>query len=602
MDLSQALGDALWRPSFILKYNHLKEKLADEAESLISPPWDQSALNPKNRVNSLPLPSAGSSWRIDGATKMGTQFYAIPQCILDDVPPLRVDVFAPDQEEYPPGLRHSLDSSDAVVLRDSRAIGNLGISRHLSAALQSFSERQPDFLAQLKAATLPFGSRLVVRHVCANIQDFEFNLEPAYEVERRSQTLTALQKRWAAQLAPEEWPPTIGLADLRLVSQLHDTVSIVSLAADRTSRSVFKTAPSGAFDHLYHELHFLLTCPPHPNIMPRPTHIVTKICTFGGRRGVFGFLLPLYSAGSLRDILPARRLAGMLSFQQQVRWSRDIAAALIHVHENCRSFYPDLRLDNVLLDERGPGGSLLLCDFEQRGNWSEWGSPEVRYRQYAEHLQSFLATSPHGGEALATLIEGYSRHSLMPNLSGGVVQEANRAWFTLSRKSQEKAAVFSLGLFIYCVFEGLSNVCRSVVNAYPIEPDVEFPYFRRTPPQVRRIIRNCTIDAPEWQGDENVSSSEIDSSRKSLEKNLLPRRVVRIRNKVYAENTTHPAGSLDGLRDVLDTAAEWWATELKAAQRFLASKEWQRGEFGTLRPTLREVLVMLADLEYDEGA
>lgn len=44
------------------------------------------------------------------------------------------------------------------------------------------------------------------------------------------------------------------------------------------------------------------------------------------------------------------------------------------------------------------------------------------------------------------------------------VQAANRPWFLLPAAAQEKTAVYSAGLFIYTVFEGLSNVRHNIAN------------------------------------------------------------------------------------------------------------------------------------------
>jgi hypothetical protein len=53
--------------------------------------------------------------------------------------------------------------------------------------------------------------------------------------------------------------------------------------------------------------------------------------------------------------------------------------------------------------------SVILCDFEQRGNWHEWSSPEVLYRQYIENIRSNKTIRP--GDRWYDLVELYSRKS-----------------------------------------------------------------------------------------------------------------------------------------------------------------------------------------------
>jgi hypothetical protein len=143
--------------------------------------------------------------------------------------------------------------------------------------------------------------------------------------------------------------------------------------------------------------------------------------------------------------------------------------------------------------------------------------------------------------------------------------------------------VYSLGLFLYCLFEGLSNVRVNIANAFPCEPGVEFPEFRKTPPAVQAIIERCTIDAPEW----NLAEASVRA-----------RRVVQVQDKLFPEGLT---GSTQDLADitklVLDTGMEWWQSELVKAEKFLEGEEWRSGIFGRERPTLREVLEFIEGVE-----
>ena len=96
--------------------------------------------------------------------------------------------------------------------------------------------------------------------------------------------------------------------------------------------------------------------------------------------------------------------------QYTVEYVRQENERLIHVCEWMGTFYSDLRPENVLLsqnnkdttsflDNRGRfqlnrEESIVLCDFEQRGNWHEWCAPEILYSQYFENIRSQLQHYP----------------------------------------------------------------------------------------------------------------------------------------------------------------------------------------------------------------
>ncbi|KAK5702416.1 hypothetical protein LTR17_022343 [Elasticomyces elasticus] len=406
---------------------------------------------------------------------------------------------------------------------------------------------------------------------------------PWHDVEQQSKPVKSLQKLWERDIQPESWPETIALESLRLVRQLHDSVSVVSLASSPTHLYAFKSTVEDLV-YVYHELRFLLAAPPHPNVMPRPEYVVTRRSVFGGKQGVVGFLLPYYPIGAIRDILPARARANALPVRQKIEWCIQTTMALIHVHEQGGAFYSDLRPDNVLLSAfRDADGQcsecIVLCDFEQRGNWHEWCSPEVLYRQYVENIRSCKA-------ALSTrwqrLIDAYSPASTAP-LSP--LESKNLAWFSLSPAAQDKAMAFTLGLFIYCIFEGLSNVRVNIANAYSHDPDIEFPAFRRTPAVVQTLIHHCTADAPEWP--ENVHA--LSPPRVA--------RIIRIHDRLYGAQYQASGCTVDVVEDVLQTGLRWWATEMERAEDFLNSEAWRRQDFGRERPTLRSVLSSLKDIE-----
>ncbi|KAL4911527.1 hypothetical protein BDW74DRAFT_9169 [Aspergillus multicolor] len=568
MELSHLIVDAVWRPSFLLKYHELQDHLQSSSGRIGPPSWDYSFLNPRNRVETLDI--ASSRWRIDGATICGTCVYAIPLDLLPDLPPLRILLYLSDQTEYPAALRQSLDASIGVPLRDGTAISRLGLAKHLCRALDHHCAQNPGFLQEY--LKLPFGSRLIFEDITQDVANMKLEVERDYQVESEMKTLHTLQQSWS-DVASVAWPPAVDINNLRLVKQLNEAVSLVEVPGQPPA--IFKAA-SDSLHHTYHELHFLLSCPPHPHIMPRPLAVVTKKSAFGGKNGVVGFLLQHFQGGSLREILPVRQRSTILSDSVKLRWCRQVASALSHLHE-VGAFYSDLRPDNVLLDAEE---NAVLCDFEQRGNWYEWSAPEIRYRQYAENIRARLPdriiNSPYD-----RLLRGYAcSHSLSTSAcytaAESPIEGRNRAWFALPPSAREKATVYSLGLFIYCVFEGLSSVQRNVANQFPFEPEVEFPTYRRTPEEVRKIIQHCMGVTPVW----HTIGKQSESTR-----------VVRVNGLLYPETQTDlEPDTRASFNVVMETLVNFWGTELMQAEKFLDDLRWETGDFGRERASLRDVV------------
>ncbi|KAL2821115.1 kinase-like domain-containing protein [Aspergillus granulosus] len=574
MELSHLIVDAIWRPSFVLKYHELKNHLQPSSGRIGPPSWGRSFLNPRNRADTLDTTS--SRWRVDGTTICGNCIFAIPLDLLPDLPPLRIFLYVADQTEYPAALREGLDACTGVPLRDAKAIAELGLVKHLCRALDSHCARHPEFLQQY--LKLPFGSQLIFEDITPDPADMRLDIERDYDIESNMDTVQSLQQSWS-DVSSDAWPPTVDVYDLRLIQQLNEAISLVE--APGYQYVIFKAATK-SLHHTYHELHFLLTCPPHPHIMPRPLAIVTKKSVFGGKCGVVGFLLQHFVAGSLRDILPARQRAGTLPNSLKLRWGRQVASALVHLNR-AGTFYSDLRPDNVLVDSEE---NVILCDFEQRGNWYEWCAPEVLYRQYAENIRSRLPdriiNSP-----FDRLLERYRHtHTLAASTcytpAETPVEARNRAWFALPPVAQEKATVYSLGLLLYTIFEGLSNVQRNVANQFPIEPDVEFPTIRRTPDAIEKIISQCTGDVPDWK----ATGLQSESSR-----------VVRVGGLLYPKAQTDlPRDTWETFETIMASFLNFWSIELARAEKFPECPEWETGDFGRKRPRLCEVLEALENI------
>jgi hypothetical protein len=177
------------------------------------------------------------------------------------------------------------------------------------------------------------------------------------------------------------------------------------------------------------------------------------------------------------------------------------------------------------------------------------------------------------------LIDGYAPPHISCNFNAAAespVEAANRPWFLLTHPQREKAAVYSLGLFVYTLFEGLSNVRKSVNNQWPHDPDIEFPAVCHTPPVIMDIVRRCTL------------SPYSETARDQ------PRRLVRVGSLLYPEGDTalekHTTATVVV---VLDTAFAWWSNELARAEEHLGTEEWRQGTFGQSRLSLRGLMQAL---------
>jgi hypothetical protein len=570
MDIISSLLDIINEPTII--FGDQDQFLSNYVASSLPASWDLSPLNPKNRIESLD--NSNCKWRIDGCARFGTQFYAIPTHVPDLVP-IRIDVFIPSQDHHPFELRDALDSSYSLFVKGAE-VANMGIAKHVCRALDYHSERDPEFWKTYQ--NLPFGSRILIDDITSNIKDMSLSFLPAHSLEKKLLSIKSLQRLWASQVPPEGWPSTIDISELRLLHQLHDSISLINIPShSSTEKYIFKSSTTDP-KYLYHELLLLLTLPSHPNIISKPLFLVTKKSSFGGKNGVCGFILPYHPIGSLRDILPSRASTGTLTFKQQLKWSQQITSAIIHIREKSGTFYSDLRPDNVLLTplKEGDGEDVILVDFEQRGNWREWCAPEVLYPIYLDQLRSpSVNLSPHW----ENILQSHPAISI-ETTNENVGWTGKPTWLALDPCEQENAEVYNLGLFLYCVFEGQCSVQKSLLNEWPYNPTIDFPEFRRTPEKLREIIRRCTIDSPEWNREPEHKGGGYGG-------------VVRRRGKVYPRRQYADS---DVRKEIWDSARRWWEEELWMMETFLKDNSPSQGR-EIRRPTLREVLAFLESAE-----
>ncbi|KAK4449299.1 ribosomal protein S6 kinase alpha-5 [Podospora aff. communis PSN243] len=568
-----------------------------------SSPWSESQLNPKNRIDSLD-PPLNPLWRVDGCTGLGTQYYAVP-LFLGDIPPMRFDVFIPEEASSCPLLRQLLDLNAAFHIKDGVRVRRLGVSVHILRTLQAWMlNAGRGGFASLSDMykNHPFGSRIIFENLDVDIRKIKITIAPTHYLEKQLLALSRLPS--ALGVTPELFPPVIDIADLTLVQQLHDSICLVRLRSSSGLKSqpraeeserlwVLKALTSGT-KYLYAELRNLLHLEPHPHVISHPDYLVTKYCRFGGKTGVVGFLIPYHRRGSLRDILPLLRVHGQLNLTTQLKWAIQLASAVLHVRERGRIFYPDLRLDNVLLSNTD---DIVMVDFEQRGVWCEFAAPEVNALEYTRILasddslsQNAEPTIPEGireryAERLTRLLPDWEtlqdteEYSQLPH----DYDSFNVPWQCLDAVEQEAAEVYMLGRVLWCIFEGQSAPQHAAVwQSYKWEPDYEFPEFRRTPLPLRDLIDRCTRGR----------------------RDVLSRLIARRGSRLVLRATPH--GKSSDAAEVLRVAREWWVDEVKASDAFLQMREEMkgRGEWGGNyfdRPSLREVAEALEEFRASVG-
>jgi hypothetical protein len=267
---------------------------------------------------------------------------------------------------------------------------------------------------------------------------------------------------------------------------------------------------------------------------------------------------------------------GTLHVADQLKWAIQLTSALVHTRDQKR-LYSDLRLDNILLSDTN---DLVLVDFEQRGLWCSFGSPELNYLDYAFMIATDLdipaATREKYDRLLERSIPGFK--ALLGNKYTNFGDGFFVPWSGLSGSEREAAVVFMLGRVLWCIFEGQSCPEVAFWQSYPYEADLEFPAFQKTPPEMRVLICRCT------------SCREINDSWHEGG-------VVRKGNRLVLR----AGNGKEGPEAVQAEATRWWKRELKEAEMFLERRleEGAKDNDGSLiqRPNLNEVLEKLEDFQ-----
>ncbi|OPB42096.1 hypothetical protein A0O28_0032130 [Trichoderma guizhouense] len=562
MELSQQSIHDVIHPTAAFSDESIWEQSAANAavDAARETSWDESPLNPKNRIDSLE-PPARPLWRIDGCTAFGTQFYAVP-LFMDSIPPFRIDVFIPEPATLSRELRSVLDMDVAFYTRDASRISQLGVTQHVLRLLQYWTSTldDPPQIYQ----NIPFGSRIVFNNLPRDVSQVQVAIAPTYYLERQMLSVASFESFWGSHL---DLPPTVDIHDVVYLSQLHDSVCLIEYEGKTW---IFKALTSYT-KYLYHELRQLLSIKAHSNIVARPVHLITKKCSFGSKTAVLGFTLEFHVHGSLRDLIPYLQVHNQVSLGDKARWSVQLASALVHLRETSSIFYPDLRLDNIVLSE---SGDVVMVDFEQRGVWCEFAAPEVNAIEYVRLLAVDDEIPSHIVDKYAAMLTdmlpgweemGQGEDYVWPN------KGYNVPWACLTPKEQEACEVYMLGRVLWCIFESNSAPQRAAVwLSYRWEPLVEFPGYTRTPPAMRDLIDRCTRGRQAG----------------------LSRLIVRRRDKLVLREFENTGEST--AKEVQKTARDWWAKEIADSEAWLKERaegmkrgDWNENYYD--RPTLREV-------------
>ncbi|KAF3358144.1 hypothetical protein VDGD_03167 [Verticillium dahliae] len=556
--------------------------------------WDLSQLNPKNRIDSL-APLATPYWRIDGCTSWGSQYYATP-LFMASVPPMRIDVFVPDLSLQTRLVRDLLELDQAFHMKDRVRVSRLAVSMHILRRLQNWTmtiggadqeftnddgpTRRRTHSERLEYAEkylchLPFGSRIVFDSLSLDIKQIDITVVPTFALEVYHFSVRQFEAAWGHDVT---LPPCVHITQVQLVEQIHDSTSIVRIDGQSYIFKALTSFPK----YLYHELRILLTTEPHPNIMSRPVHLVTKRTRFGGKNAVLGFTLELHRHGTLRDIVPFLSSSNALTIEEQFKWAYQITSAVLHFRETSGTFYPDLRLDNIVLSE---SRDAIMVDFEQRGVWCEFASPEVNAIEYMRILATaenppFDVTSaqqPYRDimERICPEYETLTRNEKYDNYTSSY----NVSWESLTPREQEASEVYMLGRVLWCLFEGVSAPQKATIwVSYRWESHLQFPEYQRTPPRLRQLIDECTKGRRE----------------------TLDNQVLRVGNKLVLRADLE--ANVDTNPDVLSKVArEWWEKEVGWAEKYLADREakkqngtWDDNPYD--RPSIRQVLQSLESI------
>ncbi|KAF2185794.1 hypothetical protein K469DRAFT_631698, partial [Zopfia rhizophila CBS 207.26] len=546
-------------------------------------PWHLSQCNPATRINSL-NPLLNTIWTIDGSQGAGRRFYAWPSGLQPLVAPLRVDVWIPEPAAWPPHLRPILQANANVHTRGT-ASANLGIARHVMRALEHWSNGITDFDSYYRA--LPFGSRIVVKHIASRIE--EINIE--VEENGNGVKLTSFTTLQSNVNLPNgrTLPVCKDVNDFEHLKAFSETVSLVRLRNPQPAavqeEYIMKASVEFA-SRIYHELKVLLSLPEYPHIIKPPVFLVTCGHENYASDPVVGFVLEYHAEGSLRSALAIEHGWEPHHWHDRILWAKQIVSALMFLNKNTKTCYGEVKTENLVLSKNPSGRrDIVMIDFESHGAGDIWTAPEMGY---LENLRSIVRGSeipPSTTKGKYTALWQSLMHSVHQDGSSStqfddfLVNDIEKENYSIL--DLETVQVFRLGLVLYCIFEGVGWPKIRISSSWTHESTTQFPQFIRTPSPLRKLILRCTAGAREH----NPDSPSL----------------VRRGNMVYPKSMTGLNGERRGKgEDVIQVSRELWLSELEGMERFFEAKERYENDSATesdleylsylRRPKLQEIL------------
>ena len=552
--------------------------------------WDLSFNNPKNRVDSSSLDEQESGWRLFRVDLVRRRLSAAPTFALGHSL-RRIDIHLSAGIDLDnPAWRDQRPTLTKIVHMDGGCRDSL-LGRHVVRALGYWSRSMDDFTQRYME--LPFGSKIVIKTLKQDAEQSEIFFDAASSIESQWASVETLREAWDMPGGP--WPPSIDISDLGLISELHESITLVSASGILPqNRYVLKSSISQP-KYLYQEVKQLLSMEGHQNVMSKPLALVTKKVQFGNKRGVCGMLLPYYPEGTLAQALrPGSKVGSRADLETKFRWAYQTASALNHIQSSPVRYYSDLKLDNILLVDRNGRHDVVIIDFEQRGAWFSWSPPEINRIAHVVYL------AESGGGWIPPPIRDKFRDICRAHLPAWQAPYQQRrpryidselgynvCWKTLSAVERERATSFMFGRVLWSIFEGQTSPNAAEFLGAEVFRETDhrhrFPATRQTPPEIGELIRRCTSGAPEWEGEVRCIERDGDA--------------------VYSRGRDIRGGG--SAEDASSALRDWWLRYQMKAEEFVKRRSVgeESDDFvkAMKRPSMAEILKVLAQFGGKHG-
>ncbi|CEI68040.1 hypothetical protein FVEN_g12901 [Fusarium venenatum] len=419
-------------------------------------------------------PALPLTWSIQGISDDGSNNILIVPKTHEglDFPPLHLFCILDDDSESRALSQawKTHDQPEATSARDN-------MLEIIAARLTNWSNSRT-FRQLLKRITI--GSTIHISSISVPEKGAAMWLAPNLALQERYLTLHRLSSLWASYSL--DLPPVLDIQQIQTVRRLHDSVSLVTTPNEPLV--VFKGAVS-VISRMYHELRELLRMPHHPNVIGKPRYIVTREIQGVEESVVCGFILDFHSGGTLLDRLSYPSQYPPITIKDKLKWIRQILQALQHIHCPGGSFYPELRLENIVLSDNN---DIILVDLEQFGGPERWLHPRLGRINEAIH-----DTWEHSRVNPCSM----SPSIFYSNPTAGYMLPFARS-SDLQRQTFEN---YSLAKVMWCIFEEQTNSSTRLDDNSTLHPGVTqimFPQFVKTPEKMKYWIWLCTRSSREW--------------------------------------------------------------------------------------------------------